>query len=141
MPRRTRPAPPATRASPGRRSAALGGVLMAHLSVVPAKRAWLEALAESDEAFTSLTGIPVEPGWTAGFPGIVPHCLQRLDDGADPAWSIHLFFDSERRGALVGNGGWKGAPAEGVAELGYAVAPACRNRGLATGAVAVLLAQ
>ncbi len=114
---------------------------MAHLSVVPAKRAWLEALAESDEAFTRVTGIPVEPGWTAELPGIVRYCLQRLDAGDDPAWSIHLFFDSERAGALIGNGGWKGAPVDGVAELGYAVAPSCRDQGVASGAVAVLLAQ
>jgi aminoglycoside phosphotransferase (APT) family kinase protein/RimJ/RimL family protein N-acetyltransferase len=114
---------------------------MAHLRVVPAKREWLEALDDSDDTFTRLTGIPVEPDWTAQFRGIVPYCLQRLDAGDDPAWSIHLFFDSDHGGALVGNGGWKGAPVEGVAELGYAVAPACRNRGIASGAVAVLLAQ
>ncbi len=114
---------------------------MAHLRVVPAKRSWLDALADSDEAFTRLTGIPVEQGWTAEFPGIVRYCLQRLDEGDDPAWSIHLFFDNDHGGALVGNGGWKGAPVGGVAELGYAVAPACRNRGIASGAVSVLLAQ
>ena len=114
---------------------------MAHLSVVPAKRSWLEALADSDDAFTARTGVPVEPGWTAEFTGIVRYCLDRLDAGDDPAWSIHLFFDTDHGGALVGNGGWKGAPVDGVAELGYAVAPACRNRGIASGAVAVLLAQ
>ena len=114
---------------------------MVHLTVVPAQRAWLEALDESDEAFTALTGIPVEPGWTAQFPGIVRYCLQRLETGDDPAWSIHLFFDDQRGGALVGNGGWKGMPVDGQAELGYAVAPACRNQGIASGAVAVLLAQ
>ena len=114
---------------------------MAHLRVVPAKREWLEALADSDDAFTRLTGIPVEPEWMAQFPGIVRHCLQRLDAGGDPAWSIHLFFDTDHGGALVGNGGWKGAPVDGVAELGYAVAPGCRSRGIASGAVSVLLAQ
>jgi aminoglycoside phosphotransferase (APT) family kinase protein/RimJ/RimL family protein N-acetyltransferase len=114
---------------------------MAHLRVVPARREWLEALAESDEAFTAHTSIPVEPGWTAEFPGIVRYCLGRLGAGADPTWSVHLFFDTDHGGALIGNGGWKGAPVDGVAELGYAVAPACRNRGIATGAVAVLLAQ
>jgi aminoglycoside phosphotransferase (APT) family kinase protein/RimJ/RimL family protein N-acetyltransferase len=114
---------------------------MTHLSVVPGKRAWLEALNESDEVFTRLTGVPVEPEWMADFPGIVRYCLAQLDAGADPAWGIHLFFDTDQGGALVGNGGWKGPPVDGVAELGYAVAPACRNRGIARGAVAVLLAQ
>jgi aminoglycoside phosphotransferase (APT) family kinase protein/RimJ/RimL family protein N-acetyltransferase len=114
---------------------------MTHLRVVPAKRAWLEALNESDDAFTTLTGAPVEPGWMAEFPGIVRYCLAQHDAGADPTWGIHFFFDTDHGGALVGNGGWKGAPVDGVAELGYAVAPACRNRGIARGAVAVLLAQ
>ena len=114
---------------------------MTHLRVVPAPRPWLAALLDGDEAFTTLTGRPVEPGWTAEVTGIVAYCLGRLDAGDDPAWSIHLFLDDDRGGALVGNGGWKGAPVDGVAELGYAVAPACRNRGIARGAVAVLLAQ
>ena len=41
---------------------------MAHLRVVPAKRAWLEALAESDEAFTALTGRPGGAGLDGGVP-------------------------------------------------------------------------
>ena len=52
---------------------------------------------------------------------------------------MHLVFDAD--GALVGNGGWKGAPADGVAEVGYAVAPERRRRGIATAVVRELVAR
>ena len=45
----------------------------------------------------------------------------------------HLFFGDD--GALIGNGGWKGPPLDGAAELGYAVAPARQGRGVATAVV------
>ena len=38
-----------------------------------------------------------------------------------------LFFDDDA--ALVGNGGWKGRPEQGAAELGYAVAPPGNGEG------------
>jgi len=43
--------------------------------------------------------------------------------------------------ALVGWGGFKGPPREGAVELGYAVAPACEGRGLATAAVRAMLEE
>ncbi|MDQ3896816.1 MAG: GNAT family N-acetyltransferase, partial [Actinomycetota bacterium] len=54
-------------------------------------------------------------------------------------WGPQLVFDDD--GALVGSAGWKGEPVEGVAELGYAVAPARRGRGIATTVVRELLAR
>ena len=54
-------------------------------------------------------------------------------------WGPHLFFGED--GALIGNGGWKGAPVDGAAELGYAVAPARQGRGVATAVVRELVAR
>lgn len=51
----------------------------------------------------------------------------------------HLVFDED--GALVGLAGWKGEPVHGVAELGYAVAPARQGRGIATCVVRELLSR
>lgn len=99
---------------------------------------WIEALAVGDEVFTSRFGIPVVEGWSV-FPEAVPHVLEQLRAGGVDGWGAHLFFDDD--GALVGFGGWKGAPIDGVAELGYAVAPARQGRGIATGAVEELLAM
>jgi RimJ/RimL family protein N-acetyltransferase len=52
-------------------------------------------------------------------------------------WAPQIFFDDD--GALVGNGGWKGVPVDGAAELGYAVAPARQRRGIATAVVRELV--
>lgn len=54
-------------------------------------------------------------------------------------WGAHLIFDSD--GTLVGNGGWKGPPADGKAEIGYAVAPGRQGRGIATAAVQIFVRQ
>ncbi len=102
------------------------------------RRDWAEALAEGDAVFTQRFGIPVEPGWLA-FPEALPLILKAGRGEASAEWGPHLFFDED--GALVGNGGWKGEPVDGSAEIGYAVAPARQGRGIATSAVRTFIAQ
>jgi RimJ/RimL family protein N-acetyltransferase len=104
--------------------------------VEPIRREWAEALAEGDAVFTERFGIPVETGWS-GFPEAVPILLQAAKSGVPGQWGPQLFFDDD--GALVGNGGWKGAPQEGEAELGYAVAPSRQRQGIATAVVRELV--
>jgi ribosomal-protein-alanine N-acetyltransferase len=108
------------------------------IRVEPAQPAWLEALAEGDDVFSARFGVPVVPGW-APFPEAVPFALDAIRTGTPAAWGVHLVFDGD--GALVGNCGWKGAPADGVTELGYAIAPERRGRGIATAVVRELLAR
>ncbi|HEX4865736.1 MAG TPA: GNAT family N-acetyltransferase [Acidimicrobiales bacterium] len=106
--------------------------------IEPARLDWAEALSEGDDVFGDRFGIPVEPGW-AGFPDALPILLDAVRGGVDPQWGPLLFFDSD--GALVGNGGWKGPPSDGVAEIGYAVSPSRQRRGIATEVVRRLLGQ
>jgi hypothetical protein len=89
----------------------------------PVTLPWAEALAEGDDAFVQRFGIRAEEGWD-GFPEKRPLLLAAARGHATPEWGPHLVFDVD--GALVGNGGWKGQPVEGTAELGYAVAPAVK---------------
>jgi ribosomal-protein-alanine N-acetyltransferase len=102
------------------------------LRVEPIRLEWALALADGDAAFEERFGIAVEVNWS-GFPEALPILLEAAKAGSTTQWRPHLFFDSD--GALVGNGGWKGPPQGGVAELGYAVAPSRQCRGIATAAV------
>lgn len=105
--------------------------------VEPLQLRWIEALLEGDAVFAARFGIPVADGWE-GFPdALVPvrDAARRRD--ADP-WGSHLIFDVTD-GALVGLGGFKGAPSDGCVELGYAIAPGRRGRGLATAAVRTMI--
>jgi [ribosomal protein S5]-alanine N-acetyltransferase len=108
------------------------------LIVVPVSLPWLEALLEGDSIFVEQFNVPVVPGWCV-FPETLPFALKLARLGQRD-WGVHLFFDSSD-GALVGNGGWKGPPVDGRAELGYAVAESRRNLGFATAAVRELTAR
>jgi RimJ/RimL family protein N-acetyltransferase len=107
------------------------------ISVEPLTRAWGEALSLGEKTFSERFGIPVVEGW-AVFPEALPGVLGAAPESGD-RWGTHLSFDDD--GALVGWGGWKGAPVGGVSELGYAVAPSRRGRGIATHVVRLLISQ
>ena len=111
------------------------------LTLVVADLATLEAAIEGAQALSrALGGCEVADGWE-GFPGALPAARSAL--AADPEgarWGTRLFILDEPR-TLVGWGGFKGPPVAGTVELGYAVAPAFRGRGIATGAVRDMLRE
>jgi ribosomal protein S18 acetylase RimI-like enzyme len=51
---------------------------------------------------------------------------------ASSAWLMPRLFVDERRGRVVGSGGFKGEPKEQRVEIGYGVAPIYRGQGYAT---------
>lgn len=108
------------------------------MRVEPTRPEWLEALVEGDDVFAERFGAEVVEGWV-GFPESLPHALDAARRTPEDPWGSRLFFDDD--GALVGFGGWKGAPRAGCVELGYAVAPPRQGRGIATNAVGVLIEQ
>src|SRR5438105_15466814 len=79
---------------------------------------------------------PFEKDW-AGFPEALPIIIAAAQRDEPDQWGPHLFFGDD--GALIGNGGWKGPPADGTAELRYAVAPARQGRRVATAVVRELV--
>jgi RimJ/RimL family protein N-acetyltransferase len=107
------------------------------VQVLPAHLDWLEALAAGDDVFTTRFGIPVVDGWV-GFPEALPLAVEGARERSEDEWGTHLFFD-DVDGALVGFGGFKGEPRHGEVELGYAIAPSRRGRGIATAVVGVLV--
>lgn len=99
----------------------------------------LTAAIAGSEALERSLGVSVADGW-AGFPEALPVlCASYSQHPEGQAWGSLFFVEPEAK-MLVGLGGFKGAPsAEGVVEIGYAIAPAFRGQGLATDAVAQMV--
>ncbi len=104
--------------------------------VEPARLEWLDALSDSDATFTERFGADVAPGWI-GFPEALAHARRAAEAHDVDPWGSHLIFDDD--GTLVGFGGFKGPPVGGEVEIGYAVAPSRRGRGVATAAAGAMV--
>jgi RimJ/RimL family protein N-acetyltransferase len=105
------------------------------IRIEPVKLAWIEALSVSDEAFGERFGLEVAPGWV-GFPEALQYALEAARSNDEDEWGSYLFFDDD---VLVGFGGFKGPPRDGEVEIGYAVAPSWRGRGVATQATRLFI--
>ena len=105
--------------------------------IAPVKLVWVEALSISDELFSERFGWSVAPGWI-GFPEALPHALEAARSTDEDVWGSHLIFDDD---LLVGFGGFKGPPRDGIVEIGYAVSPSRQGRGVATAATRLLIQQ
>ena len=113
----------------------------AGLNLVRASFEVLDAAIEDSSQLGRLLAATVADGW-AGFPESLPGLRASLAEHPDGhIWGTYLFLLDEPR-TLVGLGGYKGSPSnEGMVEIGYAIAPAFRGRGLATAAVQQMIAQ
>jgi RimJ/RimL family protein N-acetyltransferase len=100
----------------------------------------LDAALAGDDSLARALGHAVVPGWVT-----FTEALQRTRDalaaiGGDARWGSRLFVAGEPP-ELVGWGGFKGPPEDGVVELGYEIAEARRGRGLASAATDAMIAE
>jgi RimJ/RimL family protein N-acetyltransferase len=109
------------------------------IRLLPATVELLDAALAGDEALAAALGHRVVPGWVT-FTGALPRTRDAL--AADPVspWGSRLFVAGEPP-ELVGWGGFKGPPREGVVEIGYEIAAARQGRGLATAAARAMVAE
>jgi ribosomal-protein-alanine N-acetyltransferase len=110
------------------------------IRLVRADVSLLDAALQGDNALGRALGIDVVPGW-ATFTEALPPTRDAL--AADPGrveWGARFFVAGDPP-ELVGWGGFKGPPEDGVVELGYEIAEARRGGGLATGATRAMLEQ
>ena len=108
------------------------------VKVIRAELVLLDAAVTSDAALAEAAGCAVEPGW-ATFVGALEATRDSVrSDPASVAWGPRLFVGDDPP-RIVGWGGFKGPPADGVVELGYEIAERLRGRGLATAAARAML--
>lgn len=103
-----------------------------HLHLIPCQLAHLEAVMRDKQELEQMLNITVPDNWPT-FPGSLQPIYQYLTENPSPPdWGFHLFVHAQDR-VLIGEGGFKGKPnAEGVVEIGYAIIPEYRRRGLAS---------
>jgi [ribosomal protein S5]-alanine N-acetyltransferase len=100
----------------------------------------MDAALVGDDALAEALGHDVVSGWAT-----FTEALQPTRDGlaANPsgsAWGARFFVEDDPP-LLVGWGGFKGPPKDGVVEVGFDIAEARRGRGLATAATRAMLAE
>jgi ribosomal-protein-alanine N-acetyltransferase len=90
----------------------------------------MEAALAGDDALARALGHEVVPGW-ATFREALPLTRDALVEHPNGhAWGTRLFVSGDPP-ELVGWGGFKGPPSDGVVEVGYEIAEARQGRGLA----------
>ncbi|WP_261165062.1 GNAT family N-acetyltransferase [Microbacterium sp. Marseille-Q6965] len=112
---------------------------MPTIRLVRATPQLLAAAERSHAELATLLDARIPDGWPE-FPEAIPHTRAAIhDDPANAEWWMYFFVD-ERSGDLVGSGGFAGPPTDGVAEVGYEIAPRFRRQGYASAALAELIA-
>jgi RimJ/RimL family protein N-acetyltransferase len=110
------------------------------IDLVVARRDHLDAFEAGPGALGRALGdAAVEDGWV-GHVEVLRKVLAAVSPPEGDPWGTHLFL-LDRPRTLVGWGGFKGEPRDGVVELGYEVAPSVEGRGIATSAVAAMVAK
>lgn len=115
-----------------------GGNLTTVVRLVRADIHLMDAALAGDESLAAALGHGVVAGW-ATFTGALGPTRDALAANGS-RWGARFFVAGDPP-ELVGWGGFKGPPEDGVVELGYEIAEVRRGRGLATAATRAMLAE
>ncbi len=103
-----------------------------YLRLLPCELSHLETILKDKKELEPLLDVSVPKTWPV-FPQAMPYIYERLkSDPSSTGWWSYLFVHARDR-VLVGEGGFKGKPdGSNTVEIGYAIIPEYRGRGLAT---------
>jgi ribosomal-protein-alanine N-acetyltransferase len=110
------------------------------VSLVRADLHLMDAALAGDDTLAGSLGHAVVPGWVTFTEALGPIRDAVSADPGRVAWGTRFFVAGEPP-ELVGWGGFKGPPRDGVVELGYEIAESRRDRGLATAATRAMVAE
>lgn len=110
------------------------------VSLVRAELHLMDAALAGDEVLAQALGHEVVPGWATFTEALGPTRDAVAADPSGSAWGTRFFVAGDPP-ELVGWGGFKGPPRDGVVELGYEIAESRWGRGLATAATRAMLAE
>jgi [ribosomal protein S5]-alanine N-acetyltransferase len=113
---------------------------MALIRLVRADLELLDAALAGDDRLATALGHDVVGGWATFTEALQPAREALARGSGGESWGTR-FFVTDGAPELVGWGGFKGAPRNGVVELGYEIAEARHGRGLATAAVRAMVAE
>jgi ribosomal-protein-alanine N-acetyltransferase len=102
--------------------------------------ALLDAALAGDAELARGLGHEVVPGWATFTEALRPKREAVAGDAEAAAWGPRFFVAGEPP-ELVGWGGFKGPPRDGVVELGYEIAESRQGRGLATAATRAMVSE
>ena len=108
-------------------------IITTRMLLIPATREILLAAIEGDEALGHVLGVQVQNGWTEFGRAPFEYVLRNLTQQVNQEGWVNYFPILRSGNLLIGSGGYKGRPGDdGWVEIGYEIAPAFRNQGLAT---------
>jgi RimJ/RimL family protein N-acetyltransferase len=116
------------------------GKLVSVIRLVRSDLHLLDAALVSDEALAAVLGHDVVAGWATFTAALQTTRDAIATNTSGSPWDARFFVAGDPP-ELVGWGGFKGPPADGIVELGYEIAEARRGRGLATAATPAMLAE
>jgi len=111
------------------------------LDLVPATLAHFDALGTSESNLAAQLGVTAAPDWLdfEAAREALAQMAQSLPADYEPSTWCTYWFVHRADAALIGLGGYKGAPTDGAVEIGYTLAPGYRRQGLATEAARAMV--
>ncbi len=100
----------------------------------------LDAALRGDHALGRVIGHDVAAGWATFRAALLPSRDALASKPTGFEWGTRFFVTDDPR-ELVGWGGFKGAPDDGVVEVGYEIAETQWGRGYATAVTELMVAE